>query len=70
MPAWLPLLSVPGAVVALMGILSLSQVIEQRVLSPRAMIVSAARARRTSPDYAEGFVAGQLERLLREAQSR
>lgn len=70
MPGWLSLLTIPGAVVVLMGILSLSQAVEQRVLSPRAMIVSAARARRTSPDYVEGFVAGQLERLLREAQGR
>jgi hypothetical protein len=70
MHAWLPLLSVPAALIVMMGILVLSQLVEQHVLSPRAMIIGAARSRSTSPDYAEGFVAGQLERLLRDAQRR
>ncbi len=70
MTSWVVLLLVPGSLALLMGILMLSQAVEQRVLSPRAMIVSAARARRSPPEFAETFVAAQLERLLREAQAR
>jgi hypothetical protein len=70
MPAWAVLVSVPGAIVMLAAVLALSQAIEQRVLSPQAMILGTARARRARPDYVEGFVALQLERLLREAPQR
>jgi hypothetical protein len=62
------LLAVPASLVLIMGILLLSAWIEQRVLSPRSMIISAARARRTPPEFAEAFVARQLERLLRDDQ--
>ena len=62
------LLSVPGALLLLCGLLALSAVVESRVLSPRSMIVSAVRARRTGPEYTEQFVARQFERLLRDQQ--
>lgn len=70
MPMWVPVIAVPAVPLFLMGVLALSQAVEERVLSPRAMILSAARARRTRPDYAEAFVAMQFDRLLREAQAR
>ena len=66
---WL-LLGVPGALVFVSALLALSSLLEQRVLSPRSMIVSAARARRAQPEFAEAFVAREVERLLREVQRR
>ncbi len=63
------LLAVPASLLLIMGILLLSAWIEQRVLSPRSMIISAVRARRTPPEFAEAFVARQLERLLSNDQS-
>lgn len=66
---WL-LIGVPGALVFVSALLALSSLLEQRVLSPRSMIVSAARARRAQPEFAEAFVAREVERLLREVQRR
>lgn len=67
MPVW-PLLAVPGTLVILAGVLYLSALAESRFLCPRSLIVSAARTRRTTPEYVEAFVARQYERLLRESQ--
>ena len=50
-----------------MGLLLLSAVVEQRVLCPRAMIVHVARARSSSPEFAEAFVTREFERLLRSS---
>ena len=58
------LLSIPGSLLVIVGILILSAAVEGRVLSPRSMILSAARARRTPPEYTEAFVAREFERLL------
>lgn len=67
MSAWL-LLSIPATPLLLGAVLLLSAQAEERFLSPRSLILSATRARRNSPEYAEAFVARQFERLLREYQ--
>ncbi|HEX4978512.1 MAG TPA: hypothetical protein VFV35_00460 [Acidimicrobiales bacterium] len=66
---WL-LLAVPMALVLISGLLALSAALERQVLSPRAMILSAARSRRAQPEFAEAFVAREVERLLRDVQRR
>lgn len=67
--AWL-LASIPATVALLTVILFLSALAERRFLSPRSLIVGAVRARRSTPEYAELFVARQIERLLHEQQLR
>ncbi len=67
MSMWL-LLSIPGTLALLVAVLYLSAVTEERLLSPRSLILSTVRARGSSPEYAEAFVARQFERLLREYQ--
>lgn len=67
MSLWL-LLTIPGTLLLLSGMLYLSALAEERLLSPRSLILSTVRARGASPEYAEVFVARQFERLLREYQ--
>lgn len=64
------LLAVPGTCVVLATVLYLSAVAERRLLSPRRLILGAARARRNTPEFAEAFVARQFDRLLREESAR
>ena len=64
------LLAVPVALLLVPGLLGLSWALERRIFSPQSMIVTAARSRRSAPEFAEAFVAGQVERLLKEAQRR
>jgi hypothetical protein len=59
------LLSIPATVMLLAGVLFLSAVVEERCLSPRAVVLSTVRARRSSPEYAEAMVAKQFDELLR-----
>jgi hypothetical protein len=58
------LLAVPGTAVLLTGLLTLSALVEQRILCPRAMILRVATARTSSPEFTESFVAREFERLL------
>jgi hypothetical protein len=59
------MLSIPVTVLLLAGVLFLSAVVEQRFLSPRAVVLSSVRARRSTPEYTEHLVAKQFEELLR-----
>lgn len=68
MPWWLLLLSLPMALLIPCGLLLLSAVAEKRILSPRSMILSTARARRNTPEIAEVLVAREFERLLKNVQ--
>ncbi|HVL93169.1 MAG TPA: hypothetical protein VM264_07480 [Acidimicrobiales bacterium] len=64
MPVVAMVLSIPFTLVILAAVLALSAVAEQRVLSPRAMVIRVVRARRTSPDFVEAFVARECAPLL------
>ena len=60
------LLFIPGTLALIMGLLFLSALVEERVLSPRALILRVARANAATPEHAETFVAREFERLLRQ----
>ena len=62
------LLLIPGTFVLLLGLLLLSALVEERVLSPQSMILQVAKTKATSPEYAEVFVAREFDRMLRQAQ--
>jgi hypothetical protein len=62
------LLVIPGTFVLLLGLLLLSALVEERVLSPQSMILQVARTRASTPEYAEAFVAREFDKLLRQAQ--
>ena len=68
MPTWLLLLSIPVALAIPSLLLALSAMVEERVLSPRSMILSAVRARRSPPEFTEALVAREFERLLKNVQ--
>lgn len=70
MPWWLLLLTLPAALLIPCGILMLSAMAEQRILSPRSLILSTARSRHNSPELAEAMVAREFERLLKDTQRR
>ena len=67
--AWV-LVFVPGTVALLGAVLFLSALAEERFLSPRSLIVGAARSTRNSPEYAEALVVREYERLARTVQGR
>jgi hypothetical protein len=70
MPWWLLLLALPIALVIPCGLLMLSAMAEQRILSPRSLIMSTARARHGTPEVSEVLVAREFERLLKNTQRR
>jgi prophage antirepressor-like protein len=55
--------------VLLASLLFLSGVAESRVVSPRAVILRAMAARKTSPEVTERLVVAEVERLLRSQSS-
>jgi hypothetical protein len=63
MSAWGVLL-VPAALGSLALLLALTTWLEQWVLSPRALILSAVRARRAAPRHVETLVVEQCDLLL------
>lgn len=64
----LVLLLIPGTFALLLGLLLLSALVEERVLSPQSMILQVAKTKASSPEYAEAFVAREFDRMLRQAQ--
>ncbi|MDQ6724830.1 MAG: hypothetical protein M3066_01440 [Actinomycetota bacterium] len=63
-----PLLMIPASLGLISLLLFGMSWFEQRVLSPQALIVHAARSRQAQPDQAELLVAAQSERLLQGLQ--
>ncbi len=65
---WVPLVMIPASLGLISFLLFGMSWFEQRVLSPQAMIVHAARSRQAAPDQAELLVTAQSERLLQGLQ--
>ncbi|MDQ4134355.1 MAG: hypothetical protein M3179_14405 [Actinomycetota bacterium] len=63
MGAW-SLLFVPASLALVVLLLACVSWAEQRVLSPRSLIVYSARSRGASADHVEAFVAAQAQPLL------
>ena len=63
MGAW-GLLSIPGTLLLLAWLLYFSQLVEERVVSPRALIVRVATGRRLPPERVEVVIAAEVERIL------
>ena len=62
------LAAVPAAFAVVGGVLLLSWLLERWVLSPRSMILSSARAKRSRPELTEELVVREAERLLGAAR--
>lgn len=58
---------IPMALLIPCVLLALSAMAEKQILSPRSLIMSAIRSRRSGPDFTEAFVAREFERLLEKA---
>ena len=63
MSAWGVLL-VPAALGSVVLLLAVTTWLERWVLSPRSLILSAARARGAAPGHVEALVIEQCDRLL------
>ncbi len=63
MSAW-EVLFVPASLALVYFLLFVVSWFEQRVLSPRSLILHSARARGTRPEQVEALVAAQSQRLL------
>ena len=70
MPSWLLLIALPLTLAIPCMLLLLSDLAEKRVLSPQSMILSTAKARRSTPEFSEALVAREFERLLKDTQRR
>jgi hypothetical protein len=68
--SYLVLASVPLTPLLLVGLLFLSERAEARLLSPRALVLSTVRARRSSPEYTEAMVARQFSEVLARQERR
>lgn len=64
MPAVWLLLSIPAAIAVLAAVPALSAMVEEQFLSPRSLGISVIRTSRTTPEYAEAFIARELASLL------
>lgn len=63
MSSW-SLLAIPACLALVVGLLWIVSWFEERVLSPRSLILYTARSRHVGPDTVELFVARQSEQLL------
>ena len=64
MSSW-SLLAIPLCLAIVVGVLMVVSWFEERLLSPRSLIVYTARSRHVGADTIELFVAKQSEQLLR-----
>ncbi len=65
MSAW-SLLAIPACLALVAALLMVVSWFEERLLSPRSLIVYTARSRHVGPDTGELFIAKQSEQLLGE----
>jgi hypothetical protein len=63
-----PLVLIPASLGGLSLLLFGMSWFEQRILSPQALIVHAAKSRQALPEHVEVLVAAQSERLLQGMQ--
>ena len=62
----LVLLFIPGTLMLLIALLAFSAYAENHMVSSQALILRVATSRRGRPEVAEGVVAREVERLLRQ----